>query len=104
MKNLLQILINRNKIGVIGLAEYEWLETLATISPDDLNYQDFVECGNSYAKMLREKENCELIIALTHMRNVKNYSIFTYFPATPTSILSFKPYGLHFIASGFPAC
>lgn len=58
---------NRMSIGLIGLVEREWLETLATVDPTEVTYIDYVEAGNKLAAELRF-EGCELIIALTHMR------------------------------------
>ncbi|CDJ61498.1 nucleotidase, putative [Eimeria maxima] len=55
------------RIGVIGLVEREWLDTLACISADDVVYVDYVLAANRMCRFLRAKE-CELIIALTHMR------------------------------------
>ncbi|XP_026193454.1 uncharacterized protein LOC34619759 [Cyclospora cayetanensis] len=55
------------RIGVIGLVEREWLDTLACISAEDVVYVDYVVAANRMCRFLRAKE-CELIIALTHMR------------------------------------
>lgn len=59
---------NRIKIGLIGIVEKEWLSTLATLASDDLIFLDYVEEGRKLAKQLRDDYNCDLIIALTHMR------------------------------------
>ncbi|XP_076354101.1 mannosylglucosyl-3-phosphoglycerate phosphatase-like isoform X2 [Tachypleus tridentatus] len=56
------------KFGIIGLVEEEWLETLATIDPDDVTYVDFVSEGRKLARQLRDKEEVDYVIALTHMR------------------------------------
>ena len=32
--------------------EYEWLATLSTISPEDVDYTDYVECGQLLASQL----------------------------------------------------
>lgn len=56
------------KIGIIGVVEQEWLVTLATIDPEDVEYIDFVECSRDLVKELKENQGCEFIIALTHMR------------------------------------
>lgn len=56
------------KFGLIGLVEEEWLATLATIDPDDVNYIDFVTEGRKLARHLKDKEEVDYIIALTHMR------------------------------------
>merc|ERR550539_480137 len=37
------------KIGLIGLVEKEWLDTLATINPNEVIYEDFVDVGNQLA-------------------------------------------------------
>lgn len=51
----------------MGLVEREWLDTLATINPEEVTFTDYVEVGKMLSKELREK-GCEYIIALTHMR------------------------------------
>lgn len=56
------------KIGLIGIAEQEWIATLGCFDADELEYQDFVEATQEFAYELREKEKCDFIIALTHMR------------------------------------
>jgi len=59
---------NGLKIGLIGLVEEEWLETLTTIERNDLEYFDFVEVGRELARELREVSDVDVVIALTHMR------------------------------------
>ncbi|CAK9114400.1 unnamed protein product, partial [Durusdinium trenchii] len=56
------------KVGLIGLVEKEWLVTLATINPSEVEYEDFVPCARRLAKQLKEQERAEIVIALTHMR------------------------------------
>lgn len=64
------ILKHKNlKIGFIGLAEYEWISTLNTLTKDDLDYEDFVLSGERWTKYLKEEHKCDLVIALTHMRD-----------------------------------
>lgn len=55
------------KIGLIGLVEREWLDTLPTIDRKEVTFLDFVEAGNQLADELK-REGCDMIIALTHMR------------------------------------
>jgi 2',3'-cyclic-nucleotide 2'-phosphodiesterase (5'-nucleotidase family) len=55
------------KTGIMGLVEYEWLATLATLNADDVRYIDFAEEGKRLCKVLRD-EGCEVVVALTHMR------------------------------------
>lgn len=55
------------KIGLMGLIEREWLETLPTIDPSDVDYVDFVEVAREKAREMRG-DGVDLVIALTHMR------------------------------------
>jgi len=55
------------KIGIMGLVEWEWMATLATISEDEVIYEDFVVAADRLAKVMRN-EGATFIIALTHMR------------------------------------
>jgi len=61
------------KIGLVGLVEKEWLVTLATIEPEDVDYEDFCPCAQRLAKQLKEKQGVEIVIALTHMRMPNDY-------------------------------
>jgi len=56
------------KIGLLGLVEKEWLVTLATIEPEDINYEDFCPCAQRLARQMKERQGAEIVIALTHMR------------------------------------
>ena len=48
------------KIGLIGLVEREWLDTLATINPEEVDYTDYVDAGSMLAAELKKKgEDCE---------------------------------------------
>ncbi|XP_054273801.1 trifunctional nucleotide phosphoesterase protein YfkN isoform X2 [Macrosteles quadrilineatus] len=58
---------NGKRIGLVGLVEQEWLDTLATINPDEVTFLDFVEAGKKLGAQLKE-EGCDYVIALTHMR------------------------------------
>ncbi|XP_035221004.1 trifunctional nucleotide phosphoesterase protein YfkN-like isoform X2 [Stegodyphus dumicola] len=63
------VLENKGKrFGIIGLVEEEWLATLSTIEADEVTYIDFVTEGRKLAIQLKEKENVDYVIALTHMR------------------------------------
>ena len=55
------------KIGVIGLAEADWLDCLPGLDEDDFLYEDFIESAKKWNQKLRD-QGCELVIALTHMR------------------------------------
>jgi 5'-nucleotidase len=41
------------KIGLMGLAEGDWVDTLSAVEPEDVTYLDFVEEGRGLAKKLR---------------------------------------------------
>ncbi len=43
------------QIGLVGLVESDWMETLSTIDPEDVEYIDYVEEGNKLCKQLREQ-------------------------------------------------
>ncbi|XP_059158773.1 mannosylglucosyl-3-phosphoglycerate phosphatase-like [Physella acuta] len=55
------------KIGIIGLVEEEWIDTLSTLDPDDVTFIDFVEAGVHLSDIVRQL-GAQLVIALTHMR------------------------------------
>ncbi|XP_069950309.1 mannosylglucosyl-3-phosphoglycerate phosphatase isoform X3 [Cherax quadricarinatus] len=55
------------KIGLVGLVEKEWLETLATINAEQVTFTDYVDKGRELAIMLKD-QGCDYVIALTHMR------------------------------------
>jgi 5'-nucleotidase len=57
-----------HKIGIIGLGEIEWLETLCCFEVSDVDYEDFRESAIKLNKKLREESGCDMVIALTHMR------------------------------------
>ncbi|RVE41893.1 hypothetical protein evm_013467 [Chilo suppressalis] len=61
------LLCNGHKIGLIGLVEQEWLDTLSTINPEEVTFIDFLQAGSKLASQLKQ-EGCEYVIALTHMR------------------------------------
>uniref|UniRef100_H2YPK8 5'-Nucleotidase C-terminal domain-containing protein n=1 Tax=Ciona savignyi TaxID=51511 RepID=H2YPK8_CIOSA len=58
---------NGIKIGLLGLVEEEWLDTLATVNKSDLDFQDYVDRGRELAAELRA-DGADFVIALTHMR------------------------------------
>jgi hypothetical protein len=41
------------KVGVVGLVEEEWLETLGAVNVADMVYVDFIQCGRKAARELR---------------------------------------------------
>eukprot|EP00050_Salpingoeca_kvevrii_P002657 m.199199 g.199199 ORF g.199199 m.199199 type:complete len:165 (-) comp10656_c0_seq6:50-544(-) len=63
------LVLERNgvRVGVMGLAEKEWLDTLPR-PPPNIAFDDFIDVARELNQHLREQENCRLVIALTHMR------------------------------------
>ncbi|KAK7972267.1 hypothetical protein PG988_006401 [Apiospora saccharicola] len=57
---------NGIKIGLIGLGEREWLETINSLPPN-LIYKSASETAKELVPKLRE-EGAEIVIAITHMR------------------------------------
>merc|ERR1719336_1371946 len=55
------------KLGIIGLVEREWLDTVSTIDKEHIDYTDYVDAAAMLADELKRK-GCEYIIAITHMR------------------------------------
>lgn len=52
--NVKQVLqIDDLRIGLIGLVELEWIETLSALDYDDIIYECFVSAGNRLANELR---------------------------------------------------
>lgn len=43
------------KIGLMGLVEKEWLETLGSLQLEDVDYTDFVECARNLIPVLQNK-------------------------------------------------
>lgn len=59
------------KIGIMGLVESEWISSCPSFNSMKYSYTDFNKTAE-YLIDLFEKENCDLIIALTHMRENNN--------------------------------
>lgn len=43
------------QIGLVGLVEKEWLDTLATINPEEVTFLDFIEAGQKLASQLKQE-------------------------------------------------
>lgn len=41
------------KVGLVGLAEQDWIATLATVNPSDVDYLEFRAEGTRLAALLR---------------------------------------------------
>jgi 5'-nucleotidase len=67
------------RVGLMGLVEREWLDTLPTIDPNEVTFIDYIEAGNRLADDLL-KEGCDVIIALTHMRTPNDLNLAQHCP------------------------
>ena len=56
------------KIGLIGLIEKDWLNTLSAVPSTSVDYRDFVEVGRAQAQRMRAS-GVDLVVAMTHMRS-----------------------------------
>ena len=74
------------KVGLVGLAEEEWIATLTTVTEDQLDYEDFVQCGRRLAADLREKQARAPSTSL-HTHHIS--------PFTPPSLLCLTPFTTH---------
>lgn len=53
----------------MGFAEQQWLDQLSPdIDCNQLEYRDYNETLQELSKTLKEDENCDLLIAINHMR------------------------------------
>lgn len=67
------------RVGLMGLVEKEWLDTLPTIDPNEVTYIDYIEAGNKLADDLL-KDGCDVVIALTHMRTPNDLNLAQHCP------------------------
>ncbi|KAJ2394941.1 hypothetical protein GGI05_001817, partial [Coemansia sp. RSA 2603] len=63
--------VNGLRVGIIGIIEKEWLDTLPCLPPT-FEYHDFVQSAREAATRLRNKSDpemsCDLVVCLSHMR------------------------------------
>ena len=62
------------KIGIIGIAEKEWVESLKDMEVE-LQYLNYKRTAQELAEKLRSEHNCSLIIALSHMRHAHDVKL-----------------------------
>ncbi|KIJ34629.1 hypothetical protein M422DRAFT_213016 [Sphaerobolus stellatus SS14] len=75
------------KIGVIGVAEQEWITTIPSWPPN-FKYQDMAEIAINLSKKLRDPAGewrCDLVIALTHSRLPNDIALAKVLDARPSS-------------------
>lgn len=64
--------INGFKIGLIGLSEEDWIQTISTVSYDEIDYESYIKAGKRLATQLKYEDGCDFVIAMTHMRWVND--------------------------------
>ena len=55
-------------VGVMGIAEEAWLQTLGAVDVDDLRFVGFEDVASQIAAELRDDHGCDFVVALTHAR------------------------------------
>ena len=73
------VVIGGIKVGLIGLAEKEWVKSLAYINYDDMIYESFIHEAAKLAKELRKRD--------VRLISVRNY--FDFFVINPLIFLHF---------------
>lgn len=63
------------KFGFMGLASWEWVSNIGERVLPLIEYIDYVQACNQFASKLRKEENCDFIIALTHMRCIEDENL-----------------------------
>jgi 5'-nucleotidase len=57
---------NGFRIGILGLVEKEWIHTTVSLLIDQISFEEPLDCTSRMEKIF-QNEQCDLIIALTHM-------------------------------------
>ena len=55
-KHLIDLNDGQLRLGVVGLVEKEWIETLSFLNYDDVIYESFVDVGRKLANELRNED------------------------------------------------
>ena len=56
------------RIGLMGLMDRNWIDT-SELDISKFKLEKYVKIGRSVSKKLKEELKCDLVIAVTHMRN-----------------------------------
>lgn len=56
------------RIGLLGLVEKEWLDTLATINPEETTFLDFIEAGQKLSAQLKQEVRKALELRFLYSR------------------------------------
>ncbi len=63
------------RVGVIGLVEASWVETLATVKPAAVAWEEPLAAALRLSAALRERQGAHVVLALTHMRLVNDLAL-----------------------------
>lgn len=66
--------IGGKKVGMFGVGGEDWLGILDDYE-GELEYDDAVEYSRKTCQLLREKEGCDFLIALTHLREADDRNL-----------------------------
>lgn len=65
-----------SKFLVLGLVEEEWIDTLSTIEPSDIDFEDFsVYVKRRVPELMAEHKDVDAVIAMSHMRMPNDYRL-----------------------------
>jgi 5'-nucleotidase len=70
------VIIEKNglKLLVLGLVEFGWMETLSSINPQDVEFEEYVDYVKRRVPEIKAKEGpFDLVIASSHMRMPNDY-------------------------------
>lgn len=56
------------KVGFMGIAALEWIETLDCLAAEDLDFEEPHVCAERLGRLLKNDLKCDFIISLNHMR------------------------------------
>ena len=61
------------KVGIIGLVEQEWMETLSTVNFDDIEYESFVDVGKKLTNELKNEHVIREVVYILYLYRQLNF-------------------------------
>ena len=65
---------NSLRVGFVGLIDQSWMDT-SNLKKEKFYIGDYQTVGKELSDMLKKDYQCDIIIALTHMRNVSDIDL-----------------------------
>ena len=62
------------RVGFMGLIDQSWMDT-SKLKKEDFCLGNYEKVGKGLSEMLKRDFDCDIIIALTHMRNVSDIEL-----------------------------